>query len=139
MKRLYLNGLLSLFTFIVLIACSDNNKNYPTDYVGFEKRSLTHNYNASNKEETITIKVMAVNKKEEDRKVKLTCNKSAIFGDAYKLVDNEVIIKAGSKSTTATVKVYPKKIVKNTFIQVQCIPQWKDAETTQLSIKLIPK
>lgn len=139
MKRFYLNGILSLFMLLVTSACADNNKNYPTDYVGFEKSTHTHNYDVNSNEETITIKVMAINKKDEDRKVKLTVNKSAIFGKAYKLVDNEVTIKAGSKSATATVKIYPKKVIKGTFIQVQCAPQWKDAENTQLSIKLIPK
>ncbi len=139
MKRFYLNALLTLFVFIATVACTDNNNNYPADYVGFEKSTHTHNYDVSSSEESITIKVMAANKKDEDRKVKITINRSAIFGDAYKLVDNEVIIKAGSKSAKATVKIYPKKVIKGTYIQIQCIPQWKDAENTQLSIKLRPK
>lgn len=140
MKRLYLNAMIALWVSILISACGgNNNKNFPTDYVGFEKSAEKYSYDTQSKEETITIKVMAVSKKDEDRKVKLSTNKSAIFGESYTLSQNEVIIKAGQKSVNATIKLYPTKILKGTYIKVLCTPLWKDAESSQLNIELIPK
>ena len=139
MKRRFLKTMIVLLASLAISACNDDNKNYPADYVGFEKSAETYSYDAQNKEETITIKVMAVNKKDEDRKVKLTTNKSSIFGGSYTLSQNEVIIKAGEKSVKATIKLYPDKILKGTNIQVVCTPLWKNAESSQLNIKLRPK
>ena len=139
MKRLYLHVMFALFLVVGLPACNDDNKRFPTDYVGFEKAAESYTYDVQNKEETINIKVMAVSKKDEERKVKLSINKSAIFGEGYNLSQSEVVILAGQKSATATIKLYPKKLIKGTYIQVLCTPLWKDAESSQLNIKLIPK
>ena len=59
MKRFYFQTTVALLVSLLLLACDDKNKNYPTDYVGFEHSMQSHFYSKSDKEETIEVKVMA--------------------------------------------------------------------------------
>ena len=99
MKRFYFQTTVALLVSLLLLACDDKNKNYPTDYVGFEHSMQSHFYSKSDKEETIEVKVIAVDKKKEDREVKLSINRSAIpgIGVVCKLNNDRLIIKAGKK------------------------------------------
>ena len=130
-----------LLVSLLLLACDDKNKNYPTDYVGFEHSMQSHFYSKSDKEETIEVKVIAVDKKKEDREVKLSINRSAIpgIGVVCKLNNDRLIIKAGKKEAKATITLFPGKAIKGEIIQIVCTPLWEGGQTSKMSIELIPK
>lgn len=141
MKRFYFQTTVALLVSLLLLACDDKNKNYPTDYVGFEHSMQSHFYSKSDKEETIEVKVIAVDKKKEDREVKLSINRSAIpgIGMVCKLNNDRLIIKAGKKEAKATITLFPGKAIKGEIIQIVCTPLWEGGQTSKMSIELIPK
>ena len=141
MKRFYFQTTVALLVSLLLLACNDKNKNYPTDYVGFEHSMQSHFYSKSDKEETIEVKVIAVDKKKEDREVKLSINRSAIpgIGVVCKLNNDRLIIKAGKKEAKATITLFPGKAIKGEIIQIVCTPLWEGGQTSKMSIELIPK
>ena len=141
MKRFYFQTTVALLVSLLLLACDDKNKNYPTDYVGFEHSMQSHFYSTSDKEETIEVKVIAVDKKKEDREVKLSINRSAIpgIGVVCKLNNDRLIIKAGKKEAKATITLFPGKAIKGEIIQIVCTPLWEGGQTSKMSIELIPK
>ena len=141
MKRFYFQTTVVLLVSLLLLACDDKNKNYPTDYVGFEHSMQSHFYSKSDKEETIEVKVIAVDKKKEDREVKLSINRSAIpgIGVVCKLNNDRLIIKAGKKEAKATITLFPGKAIKGEIIQIVCTPLWEGGQSSKMSIELIPK
>ena len=141
MKRFYFQTTVALLVSLLLLACDDKNKNYPTDYVGFEHSMQSHFYSKSDKEETIEVKVIAVDKKKEDREVRLSINRSAIpgIGVVCKLNNDRLIIKAGKKEAKATITLFPGKAIKGEIIQIVCTPLWEGGQTSKMSIELIPK
>ena len=141
MKRFYFQTTVALLVSLLLLACDDKNKNYPTDYVGFEHSMQSHFYSKSDKEETIEVKVIAVDKKKEDREVKLSINRSAIpgIGVVCKLNNDRLIIKAGKKEAKATITLFPGMAIKGEIIQIVCTPLWEGGQTSKMSIELIPK
>ena len=141
MKRFYFQTTVALLVSLLLLACDDKNKNYPTDYVGFEHSMQSHFYSKSDKEETIEVKVIAVDKRKEDREVKLSINRSAIpgIGVVCKLNNDRLIIKAGKKEAKATITLFPGKAIKGEIIQIVCTPLWEGGQTSKMSIELIPK
>ena len=141
MKRFYFQTTVALLVSLLLLACDDKNKNYPTDYVGFEHSMQSPFYSKSDKEETIEVKVIAVDKKKEDREVKLSINRSAIpgIGVVCKLNNDRLIIKAGKKEAKATITLFPGKAIKGEIIQIVCTPLWEGGQTSKMSIELIPK
>lgn len=141
MKRFYFQTTVALLVSLLLLACDDKNKNYPTDYVGFEHSMQSHFYSKSDKEETIEVKVIAVDKKKEDREVKLSINRSAIpgIGVVCKLNNDRLIIKAGKKEAKATITLFPGRAIKGEIIQIVCTPLWEGGQTSKMSIELIPK
>lgn len=141
MKRFYFQTTVALLASLLLLACDDKNKNYPTDYVGFEHSMQSHFYSKSDKEETIEVKVIAIDKKKEDREVKLSINRSAIpgIGMVCKLNNDRLIIKAGKKEAKATITLFPGKAIKGEIIQIVCTPLWEGGQTSKMSIELIPK
>ena len=141
MKRFYFQTTVALLVSLLLLACDDKNKNYPTDYVGFEHSMQSHFYSKSDKEETIEVKVIAVDKKKEDTEVKLSINRSAIpgIGVVCKLNNDRLIIKAGKKEAKATITLFPGKAIKGEIIQIVCTPLWEGGQTSKMSIELIPK
>lgn len=141
MKRFYFQTTVALLVSLLLLACDDKNKNYPTDYVGFKHSMQSHFYSKSDKEETIEVKVIAVDKKKEDREVKLSINRSAIpgIGVVCKLNNDRLIIKAGKKEAKATITLFPGKAIKGEIIQIVCTPLWEGGQTSKMSIELIPK
>ena len=141
MKQFYFQTTVALLVSLLLLACDDKNKNYPTDYVGFEHSMQSHFYSKSDKEETIEVKVIAVDKKKEDREVKLSINRAAIpgIGVVCKLNNDRLIIKAGKKEAKATITLFPGKAIKGEIIQIVCTPLWEGGQTSKMSIELIPK
>ena len=98
-----------------------------------------------NAEETeLQVKIVAADKTSEDRIVFIESparptkpgSSSAPF---YKIKDNKITIKGGSKSAKATILVYPRKVGTNEYIQLICRPQNGKSETTKMSIRLVKK
>ncbi len=139
MKRNYLKTLMLLIAGLLLTCCSGSQNNFPDDYVGFNKTYINHSYSSTTEEEVIDLDVIASNKSSEDRVVRLSINKPPIGSDSFALSEKEVVIKAGKKKATTTVKVFPNKVVKGVYIHVTCTPQWKDATATKMTIQLTPK
>ena len=53
----------------ILAACSENNSNYPEEYVGFDKTTKNYSFDRSKDVEEFDIKIIAAEKKKEDREV----------------------------------------------------------------------
>ena len=53
----------------ILAACSENNSNYPEEYVGFDKTTKNYSFDRSKDVEEFEIKIIAAEKKKEDREV----------------------------------------------------------------------
>ena len=49
----------------LLTACS-NGDNYPQEYIGFEKTTLTHSFNSNKDTEELYVKIIAADKKAEE-------------------------------------------------------------------------
>ena len=141
MKQFYFQTTATLLAGLLLLACDGKDKNYPTDYVGFEYSMQSHFYNKSEKEETIEVKVIAVDKKKEDREVKLSINRPVIpgIGVVYRLNNARLIIKAGKKEAKGTITLFPGKAIRGEIIQVVCTPLWEGGQASKLSIELMPK
>ena len=48
MKRFYSQAAMTLLASLLLLACDNKKKDYPTDYVGFEHSTQTYYYNPAN-------------------------------------------------------------------------------------------
>ena len=124
-------GLFVLLTACLsLFSCNNDNDNYPKDYVGFEKSTRTVECDKNQSESELQIKIIATDKSKEDRTV-LLATPALPAGQA------KVTIKAGQKSATTTIKLYPKKMVlKQQNITLSCTPQWKEGSVSKLTILL---
>lgn len=104
-------GLFVLLTACLsLFSCNNDNDNYPKNYVGFEKSTRTVECDKNQSESELQIKIIATDKSKEDRTV-LLATPALPAGQApiMKLTETKVTIKAGQKSATTTIKLYPKK------------------------------
>lgn len=132
-------GLFVLLTACLsLFSCNNDNDNYPKNYVGFEKSTRTVECDKNQSESELQIKIIATDKSKEDRTV-LLATPALPAGQApiMKLTETKVTIKAGQKSATTTIKLYPKKMVlKQQNITLSCIPQWKEGSVSKLTILL---
>ena len=86
----------------------------------------------------IQIKIIAVKKSKEDRTVALTPpTLSPGQVPLVKLTESKVIIKAGKKSATTVVKIFPKQMpMKQHNATLTCIPQWKEGLVSKLTIQM---
>lgn len=132
-------GLFVLLTACLsLFSCNNDNDNYPKDYVGFEKSTRTVECDKNQSESELQIKIIATDKSKEDRTV-LLATPALPAGQApiMKLTETKVTIKAGQKSATTTIKLYPKKMVlKQQNITLSCTHQWKEGSVSKLTILL---
>lgn len=140
-------GLFVLLTACLsLFSCNNDNDNYPKNYVGFEKSTRTVECDKNQSESELQIKIIATDKSKEDRTV-LLATPALPAGQApiMKLTETKVTIKAGQKSATTTIKLYPKKMVlKQQNITLSCTPrverrqckQADDSAETELERKL---
>ena len=124
--------------------CRTGNNSYPKEYLGFEKKAQDFSYQKNAEETELQVKIVAADKTSEDRIVFIESparptkpgSSSAPF---YKIKDNKITIKGGSKSAKATILVYPRKVGTNEYIQLICRPQNGKSETTKMSILLVKK
>lgn len=144
MKKYYQTAVASLLLSLCLASCNDNNKrDYPSNYVGFEHPTQKYRYDKVNQEETLEVKIIAVNKDKQDRIVKLSGKSIELPGEpsCFKLTETQVTIKADKKSATTKIKIFPKHVIRSSYLHLTCTPQWKDEEAkqSQLSIQFILK
>ena len=86
----------------------------------------------------LEIKIVAMEKAKEDRTVVLAAP-PPVTGQAavIQLTEKKVIIKAGKKSATTIIKIYPKQMVLNKQnVTLSCTPQWKEGGISKLTILL---
>ena len=101
--------LVLLSTCLCLFSCNNDNDNLPKDYAGFEHSTV----------------VLAA--------------PPPVTGQAavIQLTEKKVIIKAGKKSATTIIKIYPKQMVLNKQnVTLSCTPQWKEGGISKLTILL---
>ena len=123
--------LVLLSTCLCLFSCNNDNDNLPKDYAGFEHSKETV-------ECELEIKIVAMEKAKEDRTVVLAAP-PPVTGQAavIQLTEKKVIIKAGKKSATTIIKIYPKQMVLNKQnVTLSCTPQWKEGGISKLTILL---
>lgn len=142
MKRSYQTIIAALLLIFCLSACNDTDKNnYPVNYVGFERTVQEYHYNKEKQEQTLEVKIIAVEKEKADRVVKLTAAGIDLPDrpSYFKLTESQVVIKANQKSATIQIIIYPKYAIKNSFIRLTCTPQWKaeNAKESQFAIRLL--
>lgn len=144
MKKLKDLSTKALFLSIMLpflYACSNKSDNYPEGYVGFKQSKLLEEHDKELAEYDLSIAIIATSKSKEDRTVLLstpapTSGQAAIIS----LTESQVTIKAGSKSATTVVKVFPNRMTfKQQNVTLSCTPQWKEGTTSRLTILLKQK
>lgn len=124
---------------LTLAACSENNSNYPDEYVGFDKVKVNFSFDRTKDSQEISVKVIAAEKKDKDREVRITGILLPEEESVYSIANNKLIIPAKKKSVGLQIKIFPKKIKKQKEIRLVCTPQSKDAKKTQLIIRLTPQ
>ena len=132
-------GILDLLsTCLCLFSCNNDNDNLPKDYAGFEHSKETVECEENKSECELEIKIVAMEKAKEDRTVVLAAP-PPVTGQAavIQLTEKKVIIKAGKKSATTIIKIYPKQMVLNKQnVTLSCTPQWKEGGISKLTILL---
>ncbi len=130
--------LVLLSTCLCLFSCNNDNDYLPKDYVGFEHSKETVECEGNKSEYELEIKIVAMEKAKEDRTVVLAAPPPLIGQAAViQLTEKKVIIKAGKKSATTIIKIYPKQMVLNKQnVTLSCIPQWKEGGISKLTILL---
>lgn len=119
-------------------SCENNNDNYPQNYVGFSHSLQKLTVGDNQPEIKAEIKIIAAQKANYDRTVVLATPKP-LLGQAsiFELPEKEVTLKAGRKSTTITIKVFPERmILKKQNIHITCTPLWEEGEVSRLSFQL---
>lgn len=120
-----------------LIACSNDNDNFPKGYVGFEHSTETVECKGSQSEHELTIKIVATDKSKEDRTVALSIPSWTTKQAVVQLTEKTVTIKAGKKSATTVVKIHPQQMVLDEQnITLSCTPQWEENGISKLIIKV---
>lgn len=128
-----------MLAMLSLSACSDNNAKYPDEYLGFDKVNDSYTFDKQTEEKEIGIKIIAAQKSEKDREVKLTGKWKPGAQGVFRLIDTKVVIPAKKKSATARILVFPKRIKQSEEIRIICSPQDTEAKQTQLTLKLVAK
>ena len=121
MKKLLRPTTFALLTMaLCFTACENGNNSYPKEYLGFEKKAQDFSYQKNAEETELQVKIVAADKTSEDRIVFIESparptkpgSSSAPF---YKIKDNKITIKGGSKSAKATWFIPGKWERMNTF------------------------
>lgn len=123
----------------LLTACSNGDSNYPQEYIGFEKTTLTHSFDSDKDTEELLVKIVAADKKDEDRKVRLNGINLPEQEDVFSLVEKTVTIPAKKKSANLRVKIFPKRIKQKAIFRIVCTPQEKKAKKTEITVHLVRK
>lgn len=123
----------------ILAACGESNSNYPQEYVGFDKTVIDYSVNKNSDTEELDIKIVAADKKNEDREVLISGINKPGQTAVFSLEDRKVIVPAKKKSATVRVTLYPKRVTNSAEFRLVCTPQDKDAKKTQITIRLTAK
>ena len=112
---------------------SDNHALFLIDFLNINEESIK-TYKKVNIKKTLIISKSDI--------IPFSINQNKIIDwlqNVYKIKDNKITIKGGSKSAKATILVYPRKVGTNEYIQLICRPQNGKSETTKMSIRLVKK
>lgn len=123
----------------ILAACSEQNSNYPKEYLGFEKTVVDYSFNRSNETEEFDIKIVAAEKSNEDREVLINGITMPGHNTVFSIKNKTVVIPAKKKSANLRVTIYPKRIQKFEEFRIVCTPRSKEAKKTQITVRLTPK
>lgn len=125
------------FFYAVLVGACASNDNYPKDYIGFEQQRTQHAYDVSHEEESITVKIVAGDKQDKDRKLTITSNQPL---NSFLIKDPHPVMQKGKKSVKVDIIIYPHKINRQQrVIHLACTPDGKDAKVTETFIRLEKK
>ena len=130
-------SLVLLYACMSLFSCDDNQTDrFPQNYVGFENSTRSIECDVNNTEHEVEIRIIAAEKSKEDRTVQLSLPPTSLGQvPVLELTEKKIILKAGKKSATTIVKVYPKRMVlKEQNVVISCVPQWKDGEISKLTV-----
>lgn len=130
---------LPFFYALLVSSCSNNANDYPKDYIGFEQRNSECTYDPKQQEQTLTLKIIAGEKQEKDRKLKLGCSLSA-HQEIFKFEDANPVMAKGKKSVKVNITLYPPKIAQyQRVLTITCQPDGKDAKISEMTIQLRKK
>lgn len=103
------------------------------------KPPKTNSFDKNKDTEEFDVKIIAAEKKNEDREVLINGinmpGKAAIFS----IEDKTVIIPAKKKSANLRVKIYPKRVTDKAEFRIVCTPKDKEGKKTQITIHLSPQ
>lgn len=130
---------LPFFYALLMSSCSSNTDDFPKDYIGFEQRNGEYTYDPTQQEQTLTLKIIAGEKQEKDRKLKLGTSLSA-SQEIFKFENANPVMEKGKKSVKVNITLYPKKIVQyQRVLTFTCLPDGKDAKVSEMTIRLQKK
>lgn len=130
---------LPFFYALMMSSCSNSADDYPKNYIGFEQANGECTYDASQQEQTLTLKIIAGEKQEKDRKLKLGSSLSG-YQEIFKFENANPVMEKGKKSLKVNIVLYPPKI--NQYQRVltfTCLPDGKDAKISAMTIRLQKK
>lgn len=128
---------LPFFYALMLCSCGNDKEDYPKGYIGFERGSLEHIYDPNHQEESFTLKIVAVDKVTEDKKIRLSCTSES---QAIRVENTSPIIEKGKKSTHVKVTLYPQRVsAAQRVLHFTCIPEGKDTKISEITIRLKKK
>lgn len=120
-----------------LFSCNNDNDDFPKDYVGFKNLTQTVELEKGKEEMNMEIKLIAMEKSKKDRVLLLNASAMSGHEPIIKLTESKVIIKAGKKSVTTTIKILPGHLVlKKQNVILTCTPQWKEGKSSKMTILL---
>lgn len=106
-----------------LFSCNNDNDDFPKDYVGFKNLTQTVELEKGKEEMNMEIKLIAMEKSKKDRVLLLNASAMSGHEPIIKLTESKVIIKAGKKSVTTTIKILPGHLVlKKQNVILTCTP-----------------
>ena len=122
------------FFYALLISACSNSDNYPKGYIGFETKSTSYTYDIKNEEETISLKIIAAEKQDTDRRLTISIPTG---GSGFSIQDPHPVIPKGKKSIKIDVTLSPKRIngIQHA-LRVTCTPDGKDAKSSEIYIRL---
>lgn len=122
---------------LVIAGCSNESENYPKEFIGFERRVTEHTCDTNREEETISLKIIAGDKQDKDRKLTISSNQNR---SVFKIENPHPVIYKGKKSAKVLITIYPKKVNwQQRIVNLTCRTEGKDAKVSEISIRLQKK
>ena len=130
---------LALLGLAGLTACDGHNDKYPKDYLGFERFLENYTFERGVESREITLKVVAAEKADTERKATISIRNLPGRQPAYTLLDKEVTIAPKKKSAHVRIRIYPAKIKKADEIRLTCTPKDKKVKATTVTLNIALK